>query len=247
MMNTIPHVHPARSWPRGARRLGARGILCGLLLLAGGTAFGVRAQERPPGARRPTPTPTPQATPTPTSAPLRRVGGDVAERVGQGGQAFLTAGIYGAIRWKKEYGLPSTDGGQTPNKSLNCTAFRVDVTVQEGAPGTFGKATSVGYWTVQNEPTEENGYYVCRYSVTDRNPLPRDRVITVSAYLGPFASAELNRALSTGAWFASSASPPPTGQQRVLVGSRGITLTDSKPRATVDFEMVYRPLPSLPR
>lgn len=212
-------------------------VAAGILLLAG-AVFAAHAQQLPPGGkvRRPTSAPTPTPTPQP---PLTR------GRVGS--KAQLADGIYGAIHWKKEYGLPSTDGGRTPNKALNCTAFRVTVTVQEGAPGTFGQASSVGYWTVQNEPTEENGYYTCHYSVTDRNPLPRNRVITVSAFLGPFASAELNQALITGTWFGASGPQPPPGHQRVVIGGRGITLTDTAPRVTVDFEMVYRPVPSPPR
>lgn len=197
-----------------------------LFLLAACAVFNIRAQDAPPGGpgQRPTPTPPP--------IPHNRV---------------RARGIYGTIRWKKEYGLPSTDGGTTPNKALNCTAFRVDATVQEGTPGTFGKASSIGYWTVQNEPTEENGYYICRYSITDRNPLPRNRVITVSAFLGPFAGAELNQTLVTGGWFGPGQPRPPAASQRVVIGGRGITLTDSEPRASVDFEMVYRPLPTVPR
>jgi hypothetical protein len=154
-------------------------------------------------------------------------------------------GIYGAIRWKKELGLPSTDGGQTPNRSLNCTAFRVIATVQDLATG---KPEAAGYSMIQNEPTEENGYFVCRYSFTDRNPeLPRDRVIVVSAVLGPFASEELNRALIQGAWFGPGSPTPPAGQHRALAGARGVTLASSQQRAVVDFEVVYRPLPSKPR
>jgi hypothetical protein len=171
----------------------------------------------------------------------------VTDGLKQGPRVEFGEGIYGAIRWKKEYGLPSTDGGRTPNKALNCTAFRVEATVQEGAPGTLGQATSVGYWTVQNEPTEENGYYICRYSITDRNPLPRNRQIKVSSFLGPFASAELNQALITGAWFGPGGPQPPSGNQRVVIGGRGVTLTDSAGRVTVDFEMVYRPVPAGPR
>ena len=235
MSNTNPYVRPALRW-LGAVAVGARGLL---LLLACSAALAVHAQEKPPGAQRPTP------TPTPTYTPLKR--GRINERIEQGVQAQLTAGIYGAIRWKKEYGLPSTDGGRTANKSLNCGAFRVESNVQEGASGTFGRASSAGYYTIQNEPTEENGYYVCRYSFTDRNPLPRDRVITVSAYIGAFADEELNRALRVKPWFGEGGPQPPPGQQRVPLGSRGITLTDDKPRANVDFEMVYRPLPARPR
>jgi hypothetical protein len=200
----------------------------------------IHAQDKPAGSERtprPSPTPVPKARPPLTNSRARI----------EAGKNQFDPGIFGLIRWKIEYGLPSTDGGGTPNKALNCTAFRVEATVQEGAPGTFGQANSVGYWTVQNEPTKENGYYVCRYSITDRNPLPRNRVIKVSAFLGPFASAELNQSLITGGWFGAGEPQPPPGKQRVVIGGTGITLTDSAPRATVDFEMLYRPIPTLPR
>jgi len=245
MKNTVLSLLWALS-NRGARVVVARGIVCALLLLTGGAALGIRGQERPPTGRRPTATATPTPVPTPQATPLKHTG-RVTDAIGRGGQSVLTAGIYGTIRWKKEFGLPSTDSGQTPNKALNCAAFRVESNVQEGAPGTFGRASAVGYYTIQNEPTEENGSYVCRYSVTNRNPLPHDRVITVSAYLGPFADEELNRALRMKPWFGEGRPQPPLGQQRIPIGSRGVTLTDGAPRATVDFEVVYRPVPTAPR
>jgi hypothetical protein len=198
----------------------------------------IHAQDKPTGSER-----TPRATPTPVPnarPPLTNSRAKIIEA----GKTQFDPGIFGSIRWKIEYGLPSTDGGRTPNKALNCTAFRVEATVQEGTPGTFGQARAVGNWTVQNEPTEENGYYVCRYSITDRNPLPRNRGIKVSAFLGPFANAELNQALITGAWFGAGGPQPPPGNQRVVIGGRGVTLTDSAPRVTVDFEVLYRPIPT---
>jgi hypothetical protein len=200
-------------------------------------ALSFSAQAAPSGGQDPKPTPQ----------PTRNKNGKLIDVIKQGTKVSISEGIYGAIRWKKEYGFPSTDDGKTPNKALNCTAFRVTATVQEGAPGTFGQATAVGYWTVQNEPSEENGYYVCRYSITNRNTLPHDRVITVLSFLGPFASADLNRALTTGGWYGAGSPRPPAGSQRVVTGSRGVTLTDSAKRVTVDFEMVYRPIPSGPR
>ena len=81
------------------------------------------------------------------------------------------------------------------------------------------------------------------YSLADRDQdFPHGRVIIVSAFLGPFASAELNQALITGGWFAAGAPRPPAGYQRTVIGGRGITLTDSAPRFTLDFEMLYRPI-----
>jgi hypothetical protein len=206
-------------------------VAVGFVLVAW-AAFHIHAQAQPRDARPRMSPPT--LTPTPTPIPQSRKGP-------------RRPGIYGAIRWKKEYGLPSIDGGKTPDKATNCTAIRVKATVQEGAPGTFGKAVDVGYIGLQNEPREENGYYICSYSITDRNnDLPRNRLITISAFLGPYASAELNQALITGAWFGAGSPQPPPGYQRVPIGSRGVTLTDAAPRTTVDFEMLYHPVPASP-
>ena len=188
---------------------------------------------------------TPQPTPNINDPVMRFPGRSPTETRTK----ILTTAIVGKIRWKKEYGLPSIDGGMTPDKATNCTAIRVLATVQEaGAPGTFGKSVNVGYIGLQNEPTEENGYYICSYSITDRNnDLPRNRVITVSAFLGPYASPDLNRALVAGPWYGGSQSQPPPGYQRVVAGSRGVTLTNSAPHATVDFEVVYQPVQQGPR
>jgi hypothetical protein len=176
-------------------------IITASVLLLTCLVLSMSAQGGPSGGQDPKPTPTPR--------PTRNKNGKLIDVIKQGSKASISEGIYGVIRWKKEYGLPSTDDGRTPNKALNCTAFRVTATVQEGAPGTFGQATAVGYWTVQNEPSEENGYYICRYSITNRNPLLHDRVITVSSFLGPFASADLNRALTTGGWYGAGQPRPP--------------------------------------
>ena len=218
-------------------------IVAAAFLLLACAALDIQAQQQPPNARVRRSAPTPTSTPQPP--PSR---GRVISDIRQGPKGQFAPGIFGRISWKKDYGFPSTDGGRTPNKALNCTAFRVEATVQEGAPNTFGKAKNIGYFGTQNEPTEENGYYICSYSLSDQSQdFPHARVISVSAFLGPFASTELNQALITGAWFGASRPQPPFGYQRVVIGGRGITLTESAPRATVDFEMVYRPVPMAPR
>lgn len=209
------------------------------VVLSAYAAFNLHAQERPPGPR-----PTPKATPVTKSFPPL---GNPRIIVKQASKTQLNPGIFGSIRWKKEYGFPSIDGGATPDKNLNCGAFRVEATVQEGAPGTFGSPQSVGYYLIQNEPTEDNDYYICRYSFTDQNPLPRNQVIRISAFIGAFVDGELNRALTMKPWFGEGQPQPPYGYQRVPIGSRGVTLSDNKQRVTVDFEMVYRPIPATPR
>ena len=208
--------------------------LCALaILLLGCATLDARAQN---------PRPTPNI-----NDPVMRLPSDNI-RATKTPRVFLATSVIGKIRWKKEYGLPSIDGGRTPDKATNCTAIRVQATVLEGAPGTFGKAVNVGSITLQNEPTEENNYYVCSYSISNRNnDLPRNQVITVSAFLGPYASPDLNRALVMGPWYGGSEPQPPPGYQRVVDGARGVTLTDSVPRATVDFEVVYKLVPQGPR
>jgi hypothetical protein len=212
-------------------------------------------------ARAQNPQPTPTPAPNTRTRTVRRNGTvinsndgvtatptDSAVNNSDKYKLILASTIIGKIRWRKEYGLPSIDGGRTPDKATNCTAIRVLATVQEGAPGTFGKSVNVGYIALQNEPTEEEAYYTCSYSITDRNnDLPRNRNIAVSAFLGPYANPDLNRALTMGVWYGGSEPQPPIGYQRVVDGGRGVTLTDNAPRATVDFEVVFRPVPQGPR
>src|SRR6266853_6313605 len=93
-------------------------VAIGFLLLACAT-FDIQAQDQPRDMRPRMSPPTP--TPLPTSTRGRV--GSKAQHVDE---------INGAIRWKKEYGLPSIDGGRTPDKATNCTAIRVQATVQEG-------------------------------------------------------------------------------------------------------------------
>lgn len=243
------HATAGGDWPRERKGCGTShltrkflfAIVPAVLLLAC-SVVSIPAQDKPAGSQR-----TPRATPTPSPTPLSPLPNS-RSKINQAGRNQFDPGIFGLIRWKIEYGLPSIDGGRTPDKATNCTAIRVQATVQEGPPGTFGKAVGVGYIALQNEPTEENGYYICRYSITDRNhDLPRNRLIAISAFLGPYASPALNQALITGAWFSASLPQPPAGYQRVVIGGRGITLTDSAPRVTVDFEVLYRPIPAPPR
>lgn len=223
-----------------ARRISRSSLIAlAVALLVYATAGAVKAQENTGPTRTRTTTTVPNTqtqTPGPTTQADRR------------GRILLPPGIFGKISWKIEYGFPSTDGGVTPNKALNCTAFRVTGSVQAGPPGTLGTPQNVGFFATDNEPSQVNGYYVCKYSLADTNSdFPHGKPITVYAFLGPFASAELNRALAQGGWFGPGSPKPPAGEQRVPVGSRAVTLTDAQPRATVDFEMVYRPLPSGPR
>ena len=212
--------------------------VAGNVLLLACLTPGVHGQYRDPNSR-PSPTPTP--TPAPPSRPLRpinpsQMSGRLSQDVNQ------LPGIYGQIRWKKELGLPSTDSGMTAD-TTNCGAIRVRATVQERSASGIFQESDVGHYRIQDAPREANGYYVCRYSFTDRNDLldlPRNRTITVSARLGAFADESLNAALASKPWFGEGQPQPPPGFQRVLVGGREVILTDTQARATVEFEIVYR-------
>jgi len=107
-------------------------------------------------------------------------------------------------------------------------------------------AREVGHYRIQDSPKEENGYYVCSYSFTDRsNPndqfnLPREQHILVSAGFGSYADEALNETLAVQPWFGPGNPQPPSGSRRVVDGSRQVEITDDQPRVSVEFEIVYR-------
>jgi len=156
-------------------------------------------------------------------------------------------GIYGQIRWKKELGLPFDASRVRPPYPI-CNIFRVRITVQDaGSPGTFGTTRTLGNFDLSGNPTEDGQYYVCGYDLPDKGLLPRNRTMVVSAELDN----RVLRGMENERWSIGSDALPPPGQQRtiIIIGGRGagITLTDNQPHATVDFEMVYRPVPTPPR
>jgi hypothetical protein len=128
--------------------------------------------------------------------------------------------------------------------------IKIRATVREGeGTDTSGTVRNVGFIVRQTKPTVENGYYICSYSITNRNnDLPRNRVIRISAELrlniNPFDgdNHDLMKALTRGLWYRASVSPPPSAYTRAVVGGTDLTLTNSAPRATVDFEVVYKPI-----
>ncbi len=206
-------------------------------LLLASMALDVSAQRADPNSPRPTPTPTP----VPAAKPLRtlnpnQIGGMLPQKMNQ------FPGIYGHIRWKKDLGLPSTDSGRTPDP-INCGAIRVRAIL---VTRDSAQESDVGHYGIQDAPKEENGYYVCSYSFTDRgNPndqlnLPRNRQILVSARFGSFADEALNETLALQPWFGPGNPQPPSGSRRVVDGSRQVEITDDQPHVNVDFEIVYR-------
>ena len=179
-------------------------------LLLACTALNAKAQYRP--------SPTP--TPTPATRPLKPLRPGVLPTQNE---ANKLPGIFGHIRWKKELGLPADPA---PRPFQVCNIFRVRVTVQDPrAP--VGVELNVADLTVQGNPKDENGYYVCSYAIGDQGQLHHDREMKIWAQL------YLREPWNVGS------EKPPAGYVLSVIGGRGVTLKDTQPRATVDFEMVY--------
>ncbi len=213
------------------------------ILIVAGAGIGIHAQQRDPNQPRPTPTPTP----TPPIKPGNRRVVTTTSDVGRVVSPTTMPGIYGQIRWKKELGLPYDASRVRPPYPI-CNIFRVRITVQDaGSPGTFGTTRTLGNFDASGNPTEDGQYYVCSYDLPDKGLLPRNRTMVVSSEL----DSRVLRGTENGRWSIGSDALPPPGQQRtiIIIGGRdaGITLTDNQPHATVDFEMVYRPIPTPPR
>jgi len=213
------------------------------IVLLASMALHAQAQRADPNSPRPTPTPTP----VPAAKPLRnlkpnQIGGMLPQKMNQ------FPGIYGRIRWRKELGLPSTDSGRTPDTG-NCGAIRVRASL---VSRDSAQAREVGHYRIQDAPKEENGYYVCSYSFTDRSNandefnLPRNQQILVSARFGSYADEAVNETLALQPWFGPGNPQPPSGARRVVDGSRQVEITDDQPHVNVDFEIIYRASRSRP-
>jgi hypothetical protein len=227
-------------------------IATAVLLLAG-SVFNIYAQDKPAGSQQtPRATPTPTPLPTPTPQPPSRRGSRISDRVRNSAGAVISSNsVRGTIRWKKDYGLiPPGPGYNTPSPEP-CGVFFVAAMTTAGAPGTFGKLTTLKTESAQfNEPNkvpEEGDYYVCHYIITG---LPTNKNMLIMAGMGgSLLLPQLNPDpfWHTTPWIGGSQPQPPPGYDRVFIGSRSVTLTDSDSRAVVDFEMVYRPIPAPPR
>ena len=168
-------------------------------------------------------------------------------------------GISVQTRWKRDYGLPYNNrSGSTAAYPSPCDAvvfvYRSKIMVPDRNPNQAGRVSwrDVGAWTYTN-PTinaaEDGEYYVCRYSISD---LPLDRTISIEADINPsFLPPTYNgfdkSVRLTAPWIGGSQPQPPPGYQRVLIGNRQVTLTEKQPRASVDLEVVYRPIPTSPQ
>jgi hypothetical protein len=121
------------------------------------------------------------------------------------------------IRYNMDYGYRS-DSMYGPT---SCAAFAIDFNWDADVPirrleGQYPKMR------------ESGGYYACDFLLSD---LPLNRKITITASMGSDP---------TAAWNKGSQAQPPAGSHRaILDGTRSVTLTDSAPRASLSFEMIY--------
>lgn len=159
--------------------------------------------------------------------------------------------VSGKIRWRKEYGqVPAGPVSTTASFDL-CGQHFAAALKSVGQPGSFATLKLVAYTPdLPNKivPVNEPGdYYVCSYTILN---LPKNTNLLIMAGLGGvLLLPQVDQApyYHTTPWIGGSQPQPPPGYDRVFIGSKSVTLTDAAPRATVDFEMVYQPLPSQPR
>ena len=143
------------------------------------------------------------------------------------------------IRYQKAYGFITTKSFND-DRPYSCHAFSVNGDVWSGEPGTFGRPKTGNELDVLMTITSpismrvNGGYYVCDFTITS---VPLNELIIVKA------SMINDSKLLTGRWPAGSQPQPPPGSERMILnGSSKLRLTRSDPTATVDFEMVYRPI-----
>ncbi len=148
------------------------------------------------------------------------------------------------VRYKKEYGYKYDSGVFAGSGPSSCDAFYVsaqpDASVRLEHPYSTHKIDKM---------RESEGFYVCDFLITD---LPFNAPITVGVDLVD------KRSLPFETWKGGSQAQPPPGQQRaiIIVGGRAsrerraqdgtVTLTQTQPRATQVFEMVYAAQPLIP-
>ena len=137
------------------------------------------------------------------------------------------------VRYKKEYGYKGDTSAFGYIGPTSCDAFSVSPVLGSGRYENLIGISS------DSKMEDVGGYYVCTYLVSD---LPLNQTITINVTLSS------SRGLRTETWKGGSQVQPPPGQQRMIWnGIQKATLTESTPRATMVFEMVYAPPPPPPR
>jgi hypothetical protein len=206
----------------------------------------VLTEQKPP-EKSPPADAQPAQKPPLTPAPMVQIDKSIATEL------LLADGVWGQVRWKKEYGLPynrSNDG--RPVHPYPCQIFRIRSTVAIINKTTVelprGTAALVGTFIGKDfgtagTPPEDGDYYVCHFNITD---LPRNSEINVQVeidpdYLPPGYTGFDRSVRLTAPWVGGAEPQPPPDKQRKIVGNTRITLTEKEPRAKLVFEMVYAP------
>jgi hypothetical protein len=147
------------------------------------------------------------------------------------------------IRYQKEYGYITTKSFNDDGP-YSCNAFTIDAGVWAGEAG-IGRPKTGNELDVLMTITSpvsmrvNGGYYVRDFTITS---VPLNEPIIVKA------SMVSNPKILTTRWRAGSQPQPPPGSERMILnGSSKLRLTKSDPTASVDFEMVYRPIQLPPR
>lgn len=143
------------------------------------------------------------------------------------------------VRYSKEYGNMVPSGAISVSA---CNAFSVmGATVLEPVPGGFGSEREVGasYVRKGGMPIDYGNYWLCAATI---DSLPFDRDLKVYIRVHP------QDVWRTGAWTGGTNMQPPAGYERTITPAfQTVRLTASKSSELVIFDMVYAPLPSMPR
>lgn len=130
------------------------------------------------------------------------------------------------IRFKKEYGYRSESAQGGGPGLTSCDAFSVGL-AKAALPSVPNVLIPVRR---PDKITEVHGYYHCEFLISG---LALDQDVTIGASVD-----------DQGPWLGGTQSHPPSGYQRILTDrERTVTLTQSDPRATMNFEMIYEPRP----
>ena len=130
------------------------------------------------------------------------------------------------VRYPTTYGYKDATGALDPGPN-SCGAFYLSAFPPSDIRTDW--RTSI---TTQDHMRSSNGMYVCEYLISD---LPLDQPIGVRVAMSD------QRAAGSEAWIGGSQVQPPPGQRRTIVDgdAQVVVLTDSRPRASLSYEMAY--------
>jgi hypothetical protein len=129
------------------------------------------------------------------------------------------------VRYRKELGYKGDTNAFGYVGPTSCSAFSVSVAMGDGS----ARQRNLIPISSDSKMAEADGYYVCRYFVSE---IPLDQAISLNVSV---SSLDLS-----AAWKGGAEAQPPAGQQRTILNATATqTLTASSPRATVTFEMLY--------